>query len=390
MTTATAHKNKIVIRETKSRRVRNFGITKRLSKLEMNGYHQYFLNELSALEDGSDNFLACEEVRRTVSQLLKVKGVIWIIVRTHEINVHICYAMDWSEIQWQLLNIMQANLFASDGVTIENRTNQKDTDTSPEGGYDRIRARDTNSKQIRHFGVSERLTAADMNGYHEYCLRDLDHLKDGTDKFLDSPQARQTIISLLQTTGVEYVLVRPYEMNVKRAHVMSWNDLDGVILAVLQKELFGDKFVHIDDWTDEHTLNPVPCPKTARIRIRHTNSREIRHFGVTERLTIGQFPDYITYYPHHVVQLEDGCAQYLNSAEARSTIATLLKTPGVTSVLVRPHEINIGLASVFDWEEFQQEIVETIKTGLFANEPAIEIEDMVDRSVVYEQVQPDE
>ena len=226
MNKATAEKNKIVIRETKSKRVRNFGITKRLSKLDMNGYHEYFLNEVPALEDGSDNFLASEEVRRTVSQLLKVKGVLWVIVRAYEINIHICYAIDWTDIQWQLLNIMEANLFAADAVVIENRTKQKDITTRPEGGYDRIRARDTNSKLIRHFGVSERLTAAAMNGYHEYWVGDLVKLKNGTDKFLDSPQAQQTIIALLQVPGIEYVLVRPYEMNVKRAHVMSWSDLD--------------------------------------------------------------------------------------------------------------------------------------------------------------------
>lgn len=105
----------------------------------------------------------------------------------------------------------------------------------------------------------------------------------------------------------------------------------------------------------------------SRIRIFCTSERQVRCYAISQRLTLPDMNGEHTYNLSDIEKLENGSDTFTTSAEVRKTVVDLLKVNGIICILVRPFEINIKIAYVFDWEDVHKEIIRIIETQLFVD-----------------------
>jgi hypothetical protein len=105
----------------------------------------------------------------------------------------------------------------------------------------RIRPLSTKSHLVRCFCVTERLSALKYDGEHTYYQNEGPGLlaEKPTSDFLGTEGARRAVAALLEVQGIDWVLVRSYEINVHIAAAFNWTDgIHDEVLRIIQEHIF--------------------------------------------------------------------------------------------------------------------------------------------------------
>jgi hypothetical protein len=219
----------------------------------------------------------------------------------------------------------------------------------------RIISKTTSSATIRWFGISRKL----LNCTGKVTQREqLDESKyaDNWNATLPTVKAVNRILAL---PGVLELVIRPYEINVEIAAVFSWDDLQAEIITILKEVYFADINVTIVNATNA-SLSPE-CIN--RILYKNTKSPTVRWYGVSTKLLnctgkVNQTE------PVNESEYTDNWNFTQQTASASNR---LLALPGVLELIVRPYEINVSIAAVFNWDDLHESIITILKQVYFAD-----------------------
>lgn len=223
-----------------------------------------------------------------------------------------------------------------------------------------ISFKDTRSATVRQYGTRFRFfTPANDSGHErerhfQGCSRR--HINRGGDQELASA-GWQAASGLFGIDGISYVTMRPFEVNIHRCIAFDWSELHDDIMAVLEA-------------SDPTFAKPVPEPvkcRVRRIRWFDTRSDQVRNYGLTMRL----------FRPLHNLNTELGMPDTIGSHDPATvyspTVLQALRAitaiEGVTSLTVRPFEINVFKYDHFSFAEMHDRIIAALKAVFEGSEP---------------------
>lgn len=100
-----------------------------------------------------------------------------------------------------------------------------------------------------------------------------------------------------------------------------------------------------------------------RIRFSDTKSPHVRCYGISKAIT-NRNRSFTADEPHDL-QKEPYTDKFCATRETLEVVNRLLALPGVTDLRFHPYEVNVTLASVYDWSDVHEDIVQILKDEYF-------------------------
>jgi hypothetical protein len=222
---------------------------------------------------------------------------------------------------------------------------------------DHISFRDTRSATVRQYGTRFALfTPEDDTNYaaeRHFRGSARRHINMGGDQQLNSSgfQAAQGLFAI---DGISSVTMRPLEANVSRFLAFDWDDLHEDIMRVMHS---ADPYCMLLP----HLAAPSPI---RRIRLFRTRSDQVFHYALTARL----FTPLHNLDAEHHLPSTSAFHQPVFTPLGSQAIKAVRRVPGVTSVTIRPFEVNVFKYDHFSFEEMHDGVLDSLRLAFPGDE----------------------
>lgn len=359
---------------TKSATVRRFLVNiDLLRKLEMANEQSMDYEPIQPAKDYEAQYYRVDDkVRLVINRLLtEVQGVISVRTRQRYFEITIGRIFSWDDFNDQIVAIIDEGLYGATPIT-----------RAPDR-IDRIRRTNTSSNHVFQVLLSRKLLRVRDDNFESLDSQPLPAPSDTFrgHRYRCDESGRKLVNRLIrEVPGVLDVRTRAFEVNVRLAVVVEKKEVENLILAIIQDEVFGGTYPVFEEVVDDKVKTfkfdanaVVPLANLRRIRFKETSAADVRWYGVPVTMMRPDNKQSVDHEPIPAPRDKWAAKHYRITEQARLVINRLLReVPGITEVITRAYEVNIKVSDPTLWEEAHALVVSILDEGLFGG-PALDL-----------------